>query len=223
MQTLDGLPRTGMPAAPSQPQLFTPRVIEALFAEDSLKSRRNTQAIEVAPNTLVAARVLDYRPAAVRPLDDVKAPIRQRLERQEAAQLARKAGEKQIAALLKQPSDTGFSPPLTVSRRASQGMPPNLLAEVLRTASDKLPTYVGADVEGLGYLIAHVLSGKEGAAGQPAQREAESRALARQTAAADEVAYAQGLRERHKVTILQSEFKRDAARSADSPSTTAKK
>jgi peptidyl-prolyl cis-trans isomerase D len=223
VQTLDTLTRAGVPAAPNQPQVFTPRVVEAVFSEDSIKSRRNTQAIEVAPSTLVAARVLDHRPAAVRPLDEVKGPIRQRLERQEAAQLARKAGEEQMAALLKQPSDAGFSPPLTVSRRAPQGMPPNLLAEVLRTQSDKLPTYVGAEVEGAGYLIAHVLSGKVGAAGQPTQREAEQRALARQAAAADEVAYADGLRERHKVKILQSDFRRDAAKPASAPAEAPKK
>jgi len=223
VQTLDVLPRTGVPAAPNQPQLFTPRVVEALFAEDSLKSRRNTQAIEVAPSTLVAARVLEHRPAAVRPLDEVKAMIRQRLERQEAAVLARKAGEEQLATLMKQPSETGFSPPLTVSRRAPQNMPPKLLAEVLRTQSDKLPTYVGADVEGAGYLIAHVLSGKEGAASQPAQREAERRAVARQAAAADEVAYAEGLRERHKVKILQPDFRGDAAKATGAAADAAKK
>ncbi len=77
-----------MPACPqcrTSRSCLTPRIIEALFTEDSLKNRRNTQAIEVAPNTLVAARVVDHRPAAVRPLDEVKAAIRQRLEQQEAA------------------------------------------------------------------------------------------------------------------------------------------
>lgn len=223
VQTLDDVTRAGVPAAPNQPQLFTPKVIEALFADDSLKSRRNTQAIEVAPSTLVAARVVEHRPAAVRPLDEVKAAIRQRLERLDAAQLARKAGEERIAELLKQPSDAGFSPVLTVSRRASQGMPPKLLAEVLRTRTDALPTYVGAEIEGAGYLIAHVLSGKEGPAGQPAQREAERRALERQAAAADEAAYAEGLRERHKVKVLQGDFRRDAAKAANTTDDAAKK
>jgi len=214
VQTLDGVTRAGVPAVPNQPQLFTPRVIEALFADDSVKNRRNTQAIEVAPSTLVAARVVDHRPATVLPLDEVKPAIRQRLERQEAAVLARKAGEEQIVALKKQPSDAGFSPVLTVSRRSPQGMPPNLLSEVLRTRPDQLPTFVGAEIEGAGFLIAHVLSGKEGPAGQPAQREAERRALERQSAAADEAAYAEGLRERHKVKVLQRDFQRDTGKSA---------
>lgn len=210
--TQDNLTRAGIPAAKDQLQVFTPRVIEALFSDDSLKNRRNTQAIEIAANTLVAARVVDHRPAAVRPLEEVKAAIRQRLERQEAAVLARKAGEERIAELLKQPSDAGFSPAMTVSRRSPQGMPPKLLNEVLRTPSDKLPTFVGAEVEGAGFLIAHVLSAKEGTAQEPAQRDAERRALARQAAAADEIAYAEGLRARHKAKVLKPEFQREAAK-----------
>jgi peptidyl-prolyl cis-trans isomerase D len=214
IETRDQVTRVGVPAAAGELQVFQPKVIEALFAEDALKNRRNTQALEIAPSTLVAARVVEHSPAAVRPLDEVKAAIRQRLEREEATQLARKAGEARMAELLKQPSDTGFSPPLTVSRRAPAGVPPTLLAEILRTRADKLPTYVGADVEGAGYLIAQVIAAKEGAAPDPAQRDAERRALARQGSAADEIAFAEGLRSRHKVKILKPEYQRPAAKAA---------
>ena len=138
--------------------------------------------------------------------------MRQRLERQDAAQLARKAGEERIVELTKQPTDAGFSPVLTVSRRVPQGLPPKLLNEVLRTQSDKLPSFVGAEIDGAGFLIAYVLSAKEGAAQDPAQRDAERRALARQAAAADEIAYAEGLRARHKAKVLKPEFQREAAK-----------
>ncbi len=190
--TQDNVTRAGIPPRPNQPQVFTPRVIEALFSDDAVKNRRNTQAIEIGPNTLVAARVIEHRPAAIRPLDEVKALIRQRLEQQEAAKLARGAGESRLAELLKQPSDAGFSPPITVSRRAPQGMPPALLNEILRTRADKLPTFVGLDVEGMGYLIAEVVAAKEGTAQTPAQRDAERRALQRQVAAADEAGLRRG-------------------------------
>ena len=212
--TQDNLTRAGIPARPNQPQVFTPRVIEALFSDDAVTNRRNTQAIEIGPNTLVSARVVEHRPAAVRPLDEVKALIRQRLEQQEAAKLARSAGEARLAELLKQPSDAGLSPPITVSRRAPQGMPPALLNEILRTRADKLPTFVGSDVEGMGYIIAEVVAAKEGAAQTPAQRDAERRALLRQAAAADEGAYAEGLRSRHGVKVNRPELRRDAQKPA---------
>jgi len=213
ISTLDNVTRSGAPAVPNQPQLLTPRVIEALFADDSLKNHHNTQAIEVAPNTMVAARVTDHRPAAIRPFDEVKGAIRQRLERQEATKLARSAGEEKLAELLKKPNDAGFSPVLTVSRRAPQGLPPNLVGEVLRTRADKLPTFVGAEVEGIGYLIANVASAKEAEAQAPAQREAERQAIERQVAAADEAAYAAGLRQRYKAKVLSPDFRRETDKS----------
>jgi peptidyl-prolyl cis-trans isomerase D len=160
----------------------------------------------------VSARVVEHRPAAIRPFEDVKAAIRQRLEREEASKLASAAGKEKLAELIKQPNDSGFSPVLTVSRRAPQGLPTNLLKEVLSTRADKLPTFVGADAEGAGYLIANVVSAKEAAAQPPAQREAEQRALQRQAAAADEAAYAQGLRARHKAHVLRPEFQREPAK-----------
>jgi hypothetical protein len=85
---------------------------------------------------------------------------------------------------------------------------------VLRTRADKLPTFVGADFEGAGYLIANVVSAKDAAAQTPAQREAERRALQRQAAAADEAAYAEGLRVRHKALVLKPEFRREPAKAA---------
>lgn len=213
--TQDNLTRAGLPApapqgAQAKPtQIFGPRVMDAIFAAESLKDRRNTKAIEVGTNVLVAARVAEHRPAAIRPLDAVKTAIRDRLERQEAGALARKAGEERIAALLKQPSDTGFSPALTVSRRAPQGMPPQLLSAVLATPADKLPTFVGADIDGQGFLIAQVVSAKPSEVPEPAQRAAAHQALQRQAAAADELGYIAGMNTRHKVQIVSPEFRRE--------------
>src|SRR5438477_2769682 len=52
--------------------LGNPKFVQALFAADSVSAKRNTEAFEVGPNTLMAGRVLDYKPAAPRPFDDVK-------------------------------------------------------------------------------------------------------------------------------------------------------
>ena len=35
----------------------------AILADDALKNKRNTEAIEVAPNTLGSARVIEHQPA----------------------------------------------------------------------------------------------------------------------------------------------------------------
>ncbi len=208
MQSADNLTRSGI--APH----LGPRMVEAIFTDDSLKNRRNTQAVEVASNTLVAARVLDYRPAAVQPLEKVAPQIRQVLERREAIRLAREAGEQRLATLRKEPNDAGFSAPKLVSRRQPQDLPPEALAEVLRTSADKLPQYVGAEIStdfrsatSAGFVIVQVASAKPSEPVAPAQRDAQTRAITQQAAAATELSYSEALKARHNVKILRSDLK----------------
>jgi peptidyl-prolyl cis-trans isomerase D len=209
VQRIDALTRRG------QAPHINARVVEALFADDSLKSRRNTQAIEVGTNTLVAARIVDYKPAAVKPFDEVKTQVRQLVERREAARLAREAGEARLAELRKQPGDAGFSAPKTVARSNPQGMPPAALNAVMRAPVDKLPAYVGTEVEGAGYVIMQIVATRPGEAASAEQRDAQQRVLMQQAAGADELAYAEGLKARHNVRILKPEFMKPAAKAAD--------
>ena len=218
----DSLTRRGLP-----PHLG-PRVVEAIFADDSLKNRRNTQAIEVAPSTLVSARVLDHRPSSVQPLDKVTPEIRQLLERREAVRLAREAGEQRLAALRKEPSDAGFSAPKVVSRRQPQDVPPDALTEVLRIPADKLPQYVGAEVgtdfrnaSSAGYVIVKVTPSRPSEAVPQAQRDAQARAITQQAAAAAEFTYAEGLKARHNVKILRADLQRKTEEKAPGKAPTA--
>jgi peptidyl-prolyl cis-trans isomerase D len=213
VQTIEALTRQGLPP------LMNARVVDALFSDDSLKTKRNTQAIEVATNTLVSARVLEHRPAAVRPLDQVRSQISELLTRREAVRLAREAGEARLAELRKQPSDSGFQPARWISRQQPQGLPPAAVNQILRVPADKLPSFVGVELENAGFLIANVVSAREGAAPDAPQRDAQTRVLAQQAAGADELAYADGLKARHKVTVLKPELKRDAPR-GDGPAPT---
>jgi peptidyl-prolyl cis-trans isomerase D len=206
IQQADALTRRGL--APH----VNARVVEALFSEESIKSRRNTQAIEVGTNTLVSARIVDHKPAAVRPLDEVKAQVRQLVERREAVRLAKDAGEARLAELRKQPSDAGFAPARTISRGNPQGLPPSAMNAIMRAPADKLPAFVGTEVDNAGYLIAQIVSTKVGEAGSAEQRDARSRVLAQQAAAADEAAYAEGLKARHNVKILNADFQKPAVK-----------
>lgn len=207
IRSQDQVTREGIAATADQPQIFGPRLIEALFSDDALKGKRNTQATEIAPGVLVSARVVEHRTAAVRPLEEVKAVVRQQLERQEAARLANEAGLARLEALRKQASDEGFSPVLNVSRRAPQGVPGPMLNDILRAPADKLPSFLGRDIEGAGFLISHVLAAKAGEALTVEQRDAQTRAIAQQMSMADELVYAEAMRKRHGARVLRSDFK----------------
>src|SRR5205085_2900100 len=75
----------------------SPKFVQAVFSPETLQQKRNTEAMEVGPNTLMAARVLEHKPAAPRPFDEVKAEITAQLQRQKAGELAAKEGEAKLA------------------------------------------------------------------------------------------------------------------------------
>ena len=76
VQKTDWIPKTGSPAAGA---LANPRMLGALFSPDSIQSKRNTDAIEVAPGVLASARITEHKPAAQLKYDEVKAEIEKRL------------------------------------------------------------------------------------------------------------------------------------------------
>ncbi len=140
------------------------KLLAALFSSDALNSKRNTDAIEVATGTLVAARVLEHQPAAQRKLDEVKDEIAALLQRQEAAELARKDGEAKLEQLRKGGAAAGvrWSAPMTVSRRDPQKLPGEVLRPVMAADTSKLPAYIGLPAAGAGYMLVRVSKVVEG-------------------------------------------------------------
>jgi peptidyl-prolyl cis-trans isomerase D len=134
-----------------------PRLLSALFSSDAIKNKRNTDAIEVAPNTLVSARVVQHQPEAQRSFDEVKQEISDMMRQREAAMLAEKDGAAKLEQLRKG-ADAGlkWGAPRTVSRRNSQGLPAEVLRQVVAADVGKLPAYVGMPVADAGYLLLRI-------------------------------------------------------------------
>lgn len=118
------------------------RLINSLLSEDALKKKQNVEAIEVAPNTLVSARVIEHRPAGVRPLAEVAAEIRKSLAGKAATKLAVEAGMKALAG-----DKTGLhlSAPMSVSRMHALNVPAASLRAIFSVATDKLPIWAGSE------------------------------------------------------------------------------
>jgi peptidyl-prolyl cis-trans isomerase D len=146
-------------------QLANERLIGLLFADDALKNKRNTEAVEVAPNTLIAARVLEHKPAELRPLDSVRADIETKLRNDEAARLAQKDGEEKLARLMKGESlDLTWSEPKPVTRASVPGMSPDGVRAAFRLPPDKLPGYAGGKLPKGGFAIYKLVGVKSGQA-----------------------------------------------------------
>lgn len=143
------------PAPGASGPLASPKLLEAVFAADSVRNKRNTNAIEVGASQLASARVTEYRPAHTRPLAEVKDLVRQRVQADQAMALARKEGQA-LAAKLKEQPDTTLPQAAVVSRQKPEGLPRNALDAVLRAPAAKLPAIVEAEVPGEAFIIARV-------------------------------------------------------------------
>lgn len=194
----------GRQASPAGGPLGNEKVLAALFSEDSVKNRRNTEAVEIAPNTLVAARILDYKPAALMPFDGVKAGIETLLKRQEAQAMAKKDGEARLEALKKGDDTVAWGAAKSVSRLDPRLLPPPAVPAVFRMEAGKLPAYAGVELPGSGYALFKLVRVGAG----PTLDEARKLALQRQLntlVAQEEVqGYLGALRARYKVEINQA-------------------
>jgi len=189
--------------------LASPKLLRALFSDDAVKAKRNTDAVEVSPGVLVSARVLEHKASSQRKFEDVRADIERRLRAEEAARLAREAGEAKLAALRKG-GDAGLTwgAPKAVSRRSAQGVPAGALRPLLAADSGKLPAFAGAPRGTEGYMLYRVDKVLEAEARPDAQRDAE-RARAQQLAGARQMeAFVASLRAQADVQIRAASLDR---------------
>lgn len=136
------------------------KLVNAIFAEESIKDRRNTEAIEVSPNNLVAARVLDYKPATPKTFDEVKGGIEALLKLEAAAKLAVAKGEAALKDLRagKEAAGIEWIPEVTVDRKNAQGLTQLAMTQIFKTDISKLPAYSGLADSKQGYLLVKVIS-----------------------------------------------------------------
>lgn len=196
-------------ASPEQGMLAHPKLLAAIFSSDAIQQRRNTDAVEVAPGVLVAARVAEHQPEAQRPFEEVRAEVERRLARREAAVLAQKEGAEKLALLAKG-GDAGlqWSAVKTVSRRDAQGLAPAALRKVMIADVATLPAHAGIDRGDLGYAlyrISKVIPGEFRAGPQSAQELAQAD---RQAGTEQLDAYVASLRARAKVEINRANLEK---------------
>lgn len=161
---------------------WTDKVLQAVFSEDVLKNGRNTAAIEIGTDALLAARVVEHKPASVRPLGEVAASIRHSLQRQRASELAAQQGKDLLERLQRgEKASVAWQAAQNVSRSLRSNLEPQLLPLVFRADTGKLPAYVGvADSQG-GYVLARIDAVKETGAIDEGKRNAYVQQIRRLT------------------------------------------
>ena len=143
---------------------WTAKMLQAIFTDEVLKNKRNSAAIEVAANTLVAVRILEYQPAAVRALSEVQETIRQKLLRQQALEMAVKQGKTLLEQLR-----SGAKPALSwtaaqaVTRTQHGSLDNELVRKIFQVDTAKLPQFTGAESAQNGFMLVRIDAVKDGA------------------------------------------------------------
>ena len=189
------------PPAKSPGALFQPRVLDAIFNADTIAKKQNTEALEVAPSTLLSARVIKHVPVRALALDEVRAQVHDKLALEQATALAKKAAQADLTTWKAQSAVPKLPEAMVISRDGAPKVSSVVLDGVLRADTSTLPVWVGIDMTSQGYALARitqVMPRKE----VDAQASQQDRAQFTQLLGrAEAQAYYQMLKLRYKVQI----------------------
>jgi len=148
---------TRKPAPLAGGPLASAKLLDAVFAKDTLQDKHNTKAIETGANQLVSARIVAYHAAAVQPLDQVRDRVRAQLVHKLAVEQAAKAGAARLAALQKPDADlAGLGEAMLVSRAKPGSVPPKVLDAIMAADATKLPATIGTAAGDGSYVVARI-------------------------------------------------------------------
>ena len=184
------------------PLLNNEKLLTALFSDEVLKNKHNTSAIEVQPNMLLAARVIEHKPAEALPFDQVRKDIVQHLSAKAETELAEKEGRAALEKLKKGENIAlKWSPSQTVTLQKRQGLHPEAAQSVFGIDTGKLPGYAGVPVSQGRFVIYRVTKVKEAGDTSPEQRKALAKQLMQMLGQEQYIAYLASLRERADIKI----------------------
>ncbi|MDI1362407.1 SurA N-terminal domain-containing protein [Methylotenera sp.] len=190
------------------------KIMSLIFSNEVLKDRRNTEAIEVSTDNMVSARVVDYKPAAPKSFDEVKAGIEALLKLEAASKLAVSKGEAALKDLRDGKNVAGIEwiKEVTVDRKNAQGLTDLAMNQVFKTNTAKLPAYSGLTDSKQGYLLVKVIKVDSSSLVDEETKKAAKAQLNAALANEYIAAYKQSLREKAKVTVNEKLLLSNAAK-----------
>ncbi len=198
VQTANNLAREPVPGNTAA---NNPKLLAAVFSQDSIEKKRNTEAVELAPNVLAAARITSYSPARTLPLEEVKARVREQVVAQQAGERARAEGVAKLSEWKASPDVAKLPAAIVVSREAKQAQPSALVEAALRASTQTLPAWVGVDLGTSGYAVVKVEKVLPRDPANVAGLAREREQYAQWWASAEGLAYYKLLKEKFKAEI----------------------
>ncbi len=187
--------------------LANEKVLEAIFSDDAIKDRRNTEAIEVMPDTFVSARILDHKIAAAQSITLVKDKIVESLKKQLSIEMAVKDGQEKLARLQAgEEVKVTWGESKQVSYMQPKGVELKILQEIFKTELTKLPAYTGISNPEGGYSLVRINRIIEPDTADKTKFTDFSKQLQQMITQEEMSSYLAGIRQRYEVTIKQESF-----------------
>jgi peptidyl-prolyl cis-trans isomerase D len=128
--------------------LANEKLLSVLFSDESIKNQRNTEAIEVKPDTFVSARILEHKPATAQSLMVVKDQIVEKLKKQMAQARAIEEGQEKLVHLQETGESDGdnssWGDAKQISYMQLQGLDHETLGAIFKAETSNLPAYIGS-------------------------------------------------------------------------------
>jgi peptidyl-prolyl cis-trans isomerase D len=189
-------------ARAAEPLLNTPRLLAAIFSDEVLRNKRNTEGIEVAPGTLVAARVAEHKPESAPPFEEVRVALEKRLALRAAGRLAVEEGRRLLGELSQGKSvQIAWSAPQLASRAEFRNIPEPVVRQAFRLDASKLPAYAAVENPQVEYTLVRVSRVQEAGDLPPEKTDELANALRRVLAQEALAAHIANLKQKAGVTI----------------------
>jgi peptidyl-prolyl cis-trans isomerase D len=134
------------------------KLMNAVFSESVLKEKRNTEAVEVSTDNMVAARLLEYKASAPRTFEETKGGIEAYIKLEKSVKMATDKGTATLAKLKAGEADKDLEwiPTVTVDRKNAQGLTEPVMNQVFKMDASKLPAYAGFMDSNSAYRIVQI-------------------------------------------------------------------
>lgn len=149
-----------------------PKVAAAAFSEEVLKEGMNSQTVELGLNDLVVLRVKKDIPAHIRPFEDIRKEIQEKLILEQTRARAQKLGESLVKRLQQGESPKSilagqgitWNEKKVYARTASADIQPEILKRVYRLPrpQSKTPMFTGQSLESGDYVVLGLYSVQDG-------------------------------------------------------------
>ncbi len=183
------------------------QLMNAIFSDEAILEQRNTEAIEVMPDTLVSARVLEHKDATAQSISIVRDEIVEKLKSQLAADMAIQDGEEKLSRLQAGNEDiVGWDSEMLISYIQPQGLSFETLQAIFKADVSRLPAYAGVVNAQGGYSLIRISTVVEPEMDDEEKRADFRKQLQQMVVQEEMSSYLAGLRERYDVTVRGESF-----------------